>query len=117
MSSTTPVAGKSLTTEHREAAEKLLDQITTDAGSKHQEDPKDHVHAPANHARAHAWFRSVFPKGSLEHLENGWHMGNYVIDRQTGEKSFEEMSIYVRVCFFSFLKGRSNVYLLGEEKR
>lgn len=24
-------------------------------------------------------------------------MGNYVIDRETGEKSFEEMSIYVRV--------------------
>ena len=24
-------------------------------------------------------------------------MGNYVIDRQTGQKSFESMSIYVRV--------------------
>jgi phosphatidylserine decarboxylase len=30
-------------------------------------------------------------------VENKFHLGNYVLDRQTGEKTFEAMSIYVRV--------------------
>jgi phosphatidylserine decarboxylase len=34
---------------------------------------------------------------SVESFENAWHLGNYVIDRQTGQKSFEPMSIYVRL--------------------
>jgi len=33
----------------------------------------------------------------MEEFENAWHMGNYVLDRKTGQKSFEEMSIYVRL--------------------
>jgi phosphatidylserine decarboxylase len=33
----------------------------------------------------------------MTYLENKFHLGNYVIDRQTGEKSFEAMSVYVRI--------------------
>jgi phosphatidylserine decarboxylase len=39
----------------------------------------------------------MLPASTLDNLESKFHMGNYVIDRQTGQKSFEAMSIYVRV--------------------
>lgn len=54
-------------------------------------------HNGADHENSHAWLRSLFPYNSLQEFEQAWHMGNYVLDRKTGEKSFEEMSIYVRV--------------------
>lgn len=95
MTSQTP-AGKELPKQHLDAAEGLLNDITTKA-SDHNSDPKDHLHKPATHEQSHSWFRSVFPYNSLEDFENQWHLGNYVIDRQTGEKSFEAMSIYVRL--------------------
>ncbi|KAF3767310.1 hypothetical protein M406DRAFT_274789 [Cryphonectria parasitica EP155] len=41
--------------------------------------------------------RRLFPYNSLEDMEAAFHMGNYVIDRKTGEKSFEPMSMYVRL--------------------
>lgn len=54
-------------------------------------------HNGAGHENSHAWLRSLFPYSSLQEFEQAWHMGNYVLDRKTGEKTFEEMSIYVRV--------------------
>ena len=54
-------------------------------------------HNGAKHENSHAWLRSLFPYNSLQEFEQAWHMGNYVLDRKTGEKTFEEMSIYVRV--------------------
>jgi phosphatidylserine decarboxylase len=87
----------SFPTEHLDAAEQALDHITEKAGSNHKDDPKAHIHAPSNHDESHGWMRSIFPYSSLQELENAWHMGNYVLDRDTGTKSFEEMSIYVRV--------------------
>ena len=41
--------------------------------------------------------RKLFPPQVIDSYEVKYHMGNYVIDRNTGEKSFESMSIYVRV--------------------
>lgn len=41
--------------------------------------------------------RNFVFRESLEDFENAWHLGNYVIDRKTGQKSFENMSIYVRL--------------------
>ncbi|QIX02501.1 hypothetical protein AMS68_008018 [Peltaster fructicola] len=95
MTSETP-AGKKLPQEHLDAAEGLLKDITSKAAQP-ETDPKSHLHAPATHDSSHHLFRSVFPYKSLEDFENAWHLGNYVIDRQTGQKSFEAMSIYVRL--------------------
>jgi len=96
MASTTP-GGIELTTEHLDKTEQALSEVTSKAGAKPEIDPKQSLHAPANHEQSHSWLRSLLPYKSLEDLENAWHMGNYVIDRKTGQKSFEEMSIYVRL--------------------
>ena len=96
MSSTTP-GGKQLPPEHLDAAEQALATVTDGARPQTGEDPTANLHAPAAKERSHTWFRSIFPYNSLEEFENAWHLGNYVLDRKTGQKSFEEMSIYVRV--------------------
>jgi phosphatidylserine decarboxylase len=72
-----------LTDEHHDAATKTLDDVTSKAG-QHSQDPKEHLHVPAGKEHAHKWFREVFPYDSLEQMESQWHLGNYVIDRQTG---------------------------------
>ncbi|KAK4580267.1 hypothetical protein LTR86_000470 [Recurvomyces mirabilis] len=82
--------------EHFDAAASTLDQMTSMA-AKPDGHTKEHLHAAADHAKSHAWFQSIFPQSSLENMENSWHLGNYVIDRQTGQKPFEPMSIYVRL--------------------
>lgn len=45
--------------------------------------------APAPTEKSHAWLRKIVPQKTLEEYENRYHLGNYVIDRKTGEKSFE----------------------------
>lgn len=95
-SSTTP-AGKPLPGDHLDAAANSLDTITTEAGKPNGHTKSHGLHLPGTHDKAHGLFRSVFPYSSLQDFENEWHLGNYVIDRQTGAKSFEPMSIYVRV--------------------
>jgi phosphatidylserine decarboxylase len=45
----------------------------------------------ATHKKTHAWLEKILPAKTLEDVENRWHLGNYVIDRKTGEKSFEAM--------------------------
>lgn len=84
-------------TEHLEAAEKALNAITDNAHPEAREDPGIDIHTNARHENTHVWLRSLFPYNSLEEMEQAWHLGNYVLDRKTGKKSFEEMSIYVRV--------------------
>lgn len=80
---------------HFDATESLLKDVTAESAS--HDDPKTHIHTPSDQPQSHSWFRAVFPYDSLEDFENQWHLGNYVIDRKTGKKSFEPMSIYVRV--------------------
>jgi phosphatidylserine decarboxylase len=63
----------------------------------HDEDPQSHIHRPAGHPNSHSWLASILPKSQIEKIEEYFHMGNYVIDRETGEKTFEEMSVYVRI--------------------
>ena len=86
-----------LTEEHFEASASALDHLTNTAAQNHDQNPQKHVHQPAIHETATKWLRSYFPQSSLESLEASFHMGNYVIDRKTGQKSFEAMSIYVRL--------------------
>ncbi|KAK3631487.1 hypothetical protein LTR56_016851 [Elasticomyces elasticus] len=52
---------------------------------------------PTDSKKSHSLFRSVFPYDSLQDFEAEWHLGNYIIDRQTGKKSFEPMPLYVRL--------------------
>jgi len=91
------LGGKPLPTEHLDKAEQALADVVDRARSNHGKDPKQHLHAPSSHQTSHSWLRSLIPYKSVEDFENAWHMGNYIIDRRTGEKSFEEMSIYVRL--------------------
>jgi len=41
----------------------------------------------------------------MEQMESSFHMGNYVIDRQTGQKSWEPMSIYTRIGMHALYYG------------
>lgn len=82
---------------HFNATENALKDVTSTAASNHQADPKDHLHKPADHTESHAWLSKHFPQAYLENVEANWHYGNFIIDRKTGEKSFEAMSIYVRL--------------------
>ena len=78
------------------ASAAALDSITN-AAENHSDLPQSHLHRPANHESAHAWLSRIIPEKRLDELETRFHLGNYVIDRETGEKSFEAMSIYVRL--------------------
>lgn len=100
--------------KHLDAAEDALNEVTDQAGKNN--DPKDHLHTPAKSEKSHSWFRSVFPYDSLADFENSWHLGNYVIDRQTGQKSFEEMSIYVRLGMHLLYYGSEQENLLSTQR-
>jgi phosphatidylserine decarboxylase len=107
-----------------EATAAALDKITDQAASP--EDPKTTLHTPSNHEKSHKWLKRIFPYDSLEAMESAFHMGNYVIDRKTGEKTFEPMSIYVRVGMHALYYGsqqekalqwKRTVKLLEEQSR
>lgn len=88
-------AQRKLNEKHLDAAEEVLNGITEK--TKVEANPKEHLHIAATHEKSHCWFRAIFPHDRLGDLEAQWHLGNYVFDRQTGEKTFEPMSIYVRL--------------------
>ena len=79
------------------ASASALDHLTNTAAQNHDLEPQKHIHQPAIHENAHSFLSKLFPASTLQSLESSFHMGNYVIDRKTGQKSFEAMSIYVRV--------------------
>lgn len=92
----TPAPTDKLPGDHLDATATALNTLTSQASQ-----PSGHtaegLHRAATHDHSHAWFRSVFPYSGLQEFESQWHMGNYVIDRATGQKTFEPMSIYVRL--------------------
>jgi len=92
--------------KHFEATEQVLNDLT-DKAKDHDDSPHKHLHIPANHEEAHSRFRALFPYKSLDEFENSWHLGNYVIDRETNEKFFEPMSIYVRAGMHLLYYGKS----------
>ena len=79
-----------------QASAAALNEVT-DHATSHHEDPKNHLHQPADHGKSHSWVSKVIHPNTIELYESKFHMGNYVIDRQTGEKHWEAMSIYVRL--------------------
>lgn len=93
-----------------------LSAITDEASKKHADEPKAHLHAPATEEHSHSWMRRLFPYKSLEEMESAFHMGNFVIDRKTGEKSFEAMSMYVRMGMHLLYYGSEQERLLEWSK-
>lgn len=91
---------------HLEAIIKILESSTDQAVSNHGADPQETLLRPATHSASHGWFKRLLPAEQLDAIESRWHMGNYVIERGTGIKHFEEMSIYVRVGMHLLYYGR-----------
>jgi phosphatidylserine decarboxylase len=83
--------------EHFEAKIKILEHTLDHAISNHSADPKHTLLRPAGHEESHAFFSLHLPNEYIQAAEAKWQMGNYVIDRITGEKHWEDMSIYVRI--------------------
>jgi len=85
-----------LTEEGFQASAGALQELTTRAENKNQP-PTSHIHGSSTSPESHAWLSKWLPAHTIESVENKFHLGNYVLDRQTGEKTWEAMSIYVRV--------------------
>ncbi|KAK7986903.1 phosphatidylserine decarboxylase-domain-containing protein [Apiospora saccharicola] len=80
------------------SSEKALGDLTDAAVNGHNQEPLEHIHGNAETPETHSWIKKYLPHHiNIQELENGYHLGNYVIDRETGEKSWEAMSIYVRL--------------------
>ena len=73
-----------------------LEELTRRA-ENHNQPPTSHIHGSSTSVESHTWLSKILPAGTIESVENKFHLGNYVLDRQTGEKIWEAMSIYVRV--------------------
>ncbi|KAK8850798.1 Phosphatidylserine decarboxylase proenzyme 2 [Apiospora arundinis] len=79
-------------------SEKALSELTDAAVNGHRESPTQHIHGDAETPETDSWIKKYLPHHvDLQELESGHHLGNYVIDRETGEKSWETMSVYVRL--------------------
>jgi phosphatidylserine decarboxylase len=73
----------------------------TDLADDHSAPPTSHIHADADVPETPSWMKRHFPHpkvlSKVEEFESKIHFGNFVIDRQTGQKSWEAMSAYVRI--------------------
>ena len=98
------MAGKPGDDAHLEAVANGLDAVTDQAGD-YGKDPKDTLHSQADSKQSHSWMKSLFPYHSVGDMEHAWHLGNYVIDRKTGKKDWEAMSIYVRLGMHALYYG------------
>lgn len=101
-----------LSDQNLDQTAQALAQTVNNAASGHLEDPKTHIQQPSRLSSTYNWLMSYFPQNYLESLEANWHLGNYVIDRKTGHKSFEEMSIYVRLGMHLLYYGSRQEQLL-----
>jgi phosphatidylserine decarboxylase len=97
------------------ASAAALDHLTTQARDP-AASPLEHIHTPATHPNAHAWLSKILPQSTVANLETRFHMGNYVLDRQTHEKTFEAMSIYVRLGMHMLYYGSEQEKLLHWNK-
>ncbi|KIV79094.1 phosphatidylserine decarboxylase [Exophiala sideris] len=97
------------------ASATALDSLTT-AAADHPIPPLEHIHAGADEKKSHAWLKKILPDSVLDDYENRYHFGNYVIDRKTGQKSYEEMSVYVRLGMHFLYYGSKQEKLLHAKK-
>ncbi|ETN39966.1 phosphatidylserine decarboxylase [Cyphellophora europaea CBS 101466] len=103
---------------HEEGLEQTLqalDYVTSK--SAQGEDPKNHLHKPADHNTSHSWLSSWLPSWSyIESMEASYHLGNWVRDRHTDEKAWEVMSVYVRLGMHLLYYGTCQEMLLGTKR-
>jgi phosphatidylserine decarboxylase len=92
-----------------------LTSLTTEA-QDHSIPPKSHIHGQATDKASHAWLSKFLPPSTIASVENKFHLGNYVLDRYTGEKTFESMSIYVRVGMHLLYYGSEQEKMLHWQK-
>lgn len=74
------------------------------------------LHHPSHLKAIRLRLAGVIPMSKIDSLEAAHHMGNYVSDRQTGQKSFEEMSIYVRIGMHLLYSGKEQEKALHWEE-
>jgi phosphatidylserine decarboxylase len=94
---TEPDFTKHLSQDGLDNSNKALSTLTDAAVTDHSAPPVAHLQAKADTPETQSWIQKHLPHFGVEDLENRYHFGNYVIDRQTGEKSWEAMSVYVRL--------------------
>lgn len=70
------------------------------------------IHAAAH--THHPFLHKFVPQ--LQTLADKYHVGNFVIDRKTGEKFFESMPIYARLGMHLLFRGKEQVKLLEGSK-
>lgn len=84
-------------------------EALVDNSAKHTDVTQNiHMHGP--HVGNHDWLHSMIP--GIEKLASKYHMGNFVVDRDTGEKFFESMPIYARIGMHLLFYGKEQVKLL-----
>jgi len=97
--------------------DKLVDETDPTQGSGTHDVSKT-IHAPAHTVPSHPWLGKFIP--GLETLASEYHVGNFVINRDTGEKFFEAMpickhaqrSICVELIEFVMVDARIGMHLL-----
>jgi phosphatidylserine decarboxylase len=84
--------------EEHEAATKALNTLLTNHATttSSASQPQTPTHASPT-TKSYLSYLALPQQASLEAFENSWHLGNYVLDRHSGAKTFEPMSIYVRL--------------------
>jgi phosphatidylserine decarboxylase len=97
------------------ASSQALEELTRRAENKNQP-PHTHILGSSTTEESHSWLSRILPHGTVEAVENKFHLGNYVADRQTGEKTFEAMSIYVRVGMHLLYYGSAQENILHWKK-
>ncbi|CAE6452374.1 unnamed protein product [Rhizoctonia solani] len=109
--------------EGRERHAKLAQSLKTSIENSEKPESVDSntIHnsaiAPATHASKHAWIRDMFSEQELDSMFAYEHMGNYVINRKTKEKKFEDMPIYARIgMHLLFNQSYLSQTLLGEKR-
>ncbi|GAA6008359.1 hypothetical protein JCM11491_004448 [Sporobolomyces phaffii] len=91
----------------------VLDSLTHDAAGDNAAEEQD-IHTPADTAVHHKWLKRFVP--GIETLAAKYHLGNWVVDRQTGEKRWESMPIYVRIGMQILYHGKEQEKLVANAR-
>ncbi|GAA5959409.1 hypothetical protein JCM3765_006595 [Sporobolomyces pararoseus] len=92
----------------------VLDSLTHDPQTGSSSAPEQDIHTPAEHAVHHQWLKKFVP--GVETLAAKYHLGNWVVDRQTGEKKWEGMPAYVRISMQLLYHGKEQEKLLSNSR-
>jgi phosphatidylserine decarboxylase len=104
-----------LTDEGLQSTTNALEELTRRAENKNQP-PHTHILGSSTAQDSHSWLSRHLSPHTVQAVENKFHLGNYVADRETGEKTFEAMSIYVRVGMHLLYYGSAQENILHWKK-